>query len=75
MIIDIVKDYSVNEIANFAQEHPDRYDNLCKIVGEFALGARGIFLAIILPYKNDTGCVAVSTSKNKIINIVGIRYF
>jgi len=75
MIIDIIKDFNVTEIHNFAKEFPERYEELCKIVGEFSLGVRYLYLGIVLPYKDDKGCVSVFIIKNEVMNIIDTRYF
>jgi len=76
MIIDILKDFSVYEMSKFVEDNPIRYENLCKIIGEFALDVRGLYVAVTLPFSGDRGCVIVSTVENKVIcNVVDIRYF
>lgn len=75
MIINIMKDFDVAELHNFSKEFPIRYENLCKIVGEFALGVRHLYLGIVLPYKEDRGCVSVAIIEDEVINIIDTRYF
>ena len=76
MIIDILKDFSVYEMSRFADENPSRYADLCKIVGQFALGVRGLYLAVTLPFLEDRGCVIANTVKDGIVsNVIDIRYF
>jgi len=76
MIIDILKDFSVYEMSKFAKDHPIQYENLCKIIGEFSLGVRGLYVAVTLPSSGDRGCIIASTIKDGIIcNVVDIRYF
>lgn len=75
MIINIVEDYSFTELNNFIQEYPNRYKKLCEIVGEFSLARRHVYLGIVLPYKEDKGCVIVSVFKDDINNVIDCRYF
>jgi len=75
IIVDIYKDYSITEMAKFAKEHSLRYENLCRIVGEFALGVRHLYLGIVLPYSGDKGCITAATLKDSEINIIDVRYF
>lgn len=75
MIIKTYKDYSINDISRFAELEPNRYEKLCKIVGEFELAERHLYLGITLPYKNDKGCVVVSCLRNSNIYNIDTRYF
>lgn len=75
MVLEIYKDYSVSEIACLAEQHPKRYENLCKIVGEFHLGVRPLRLGIVLPYESDKGCVVAHSINKDIIEVIDTRYF
>lgn len=75
MIVQLYNDYTVSEMDNFANKYPERYDILCKIVGEFELEVRGLFVGVSLPYKNDKGCASASVMKDSKIEVIDIRYF
>jgi hypothetical protein len=58
MIDTLMKDFNTYDIDKFANENPTRYENLCKIIGEFELGIRHLIVGVVLPYKDDRGCVS-----------------
>lgn len=75
MIDTLMKDFSIYDIEKFAREEPNRYENLCKIIGEFELGVRHLFVGVTLPYKDDRGCVSASILQDGKLNIIDTRYF
>ena len=76
MIAEIIKDHSICDLNKFAFESPERYQELCRIIGEYALGVRYLTVSIELPYKKcDFGCVIVSAIRKQNINIIATRFF
>jgi hypothetical protein len=75
MIYRLMKDFSTNDLEKFENEYPDRYINLCKIIGEFELDIRHFNVSATLPYKDDRGCVVAGVVENMKLIIIDTKYF
>lgn len=75
MIEKIIKEYTTNDLSEFANNYPDRYNNLCTIVGEYQLGARRVILSIDLGNSKDVGCVTNVSIKDNNFVIDNIQCF
>ena len=75
MVLDICKGYTATEFFNFIDSNFERYQYLCKLVGEFELGARFVNLGIVLPFQDNMGCVTAVSVPNDIKVVESVRYF
>lgn len=75
MIYQLIKDFSTSELEKFENKYPDRYINLCKIIGKLELDVRHLYVSTGLPYKNDEGCVVAAIIENMKLNIIDVKYF
>ena len=75
MIEKIIKEYTTNDLSEFANNYPDRYNNLCTIVGECELGARHLILSIDLGNSKNVGCVTTVSIKDNKINVDNVKLF
>lgn len=78
MINKIYKGFSDSEYYAFSHDctEKDRYDNLCKIVGRYAIINKEVNLGIVLPYCGDRGCVVATVDEDgKVIKVLGQEYF
>jgi len=71
----IIKDFTQEELFDFQTKEPERYDNLCKIIGEYEFAVKEVSLVVELPYKEDYGVVSVFTVTNSKTDLLGIRPF
>lgn len=75
MIKQISKDFNIAELNKFKEDNPLRYQNLCRIIGEFTLDERSLYLGIVLPFSGDWGGVSANTIEDGVINVIDIKYF
>lgn len=75
MIEKIIKEYTTNDLSEFVDNYPERYNNLCSIIGECQLGARRVILSIDLGNSKDVGCVTTVSIKDNNFVIDNMQCF
>lgn len=75
MIEKIIEEYTTNDLSEFVDNYPERYNNLCSIIGEYQLGARHLILSIDLGNNKDVGCVTTVSIKDNNINVDNVKLF
>jgi hypothetical protein len=75
MIKQLIKDFTLDELEKLMDTNLYRFKELCNIIGRFELDRRYLFVGVVLPYKDDKGCVSATIIEDGKMNITDTRYF
>jgi hypothetical protein len=75
MIDKTLRDFNLQDIDKLIKVQPERYANLCKIIGEHEFDIRHLTLGIAMTYQEDVGCVIAMEIKNDTAHVISCKYF